>query len=257
MIFPTHLKVYEVGGFVRDKFMGYSSKDIDFAVEGPKNLAGLQVELENLGFEVFKVDEPTFTVRARFPRTKASSTSVSLRAMKPIYDGLAADFVLCRREGPYSDGRHPDWVEVGDIADDLARRDFTVNAIARKVLADGSYETLDPHDGMADIEARRLQFVGDPMHRIREDALRVVRGLRFIVTKDLSPTAETWDAMISQETSELLASNISIERVRDELHRMFQFHTLLSLSLLDALPSWTYDAIMRDGLWLEPTLKSK
>lgn len=248
MIFPTHLNVYEVGGFVRDKYMGHSSKDIDFAVEGPKNLSWLRVELENLGFEVFKIDEPTFTVRARFPRDNGWT-----------YDGLAADFVLCRREGPYSDGRHPDWVEVGDIADDLARRDFTVNAIARKVPQSTTdvYEILDPHNGLDDIQWRRLQFVGDPMHRIREDALRVVRGLRFMVTKDLSPTAETWNAMTCQQTSELLASNISIERVRDELHRMFQYHTLRSLSLLDNLPSWTYHAIMRDNLWLEPTLKSK
>jgi len=243
--FPSNLTVYEVGGYVRDSLMGLPSKDIDFAVEGPPSLSDLQSELEDLGFEVFKVDEPTFTVRARFPRDGGWL----------LYDGMAADFVLCRREGPYSDGRHPDWVEIGDIYDDLARRDFTVNAIARPV---GCHEVVvDPWNGLRDIESKTLQFVGNPADRIREDALRAIRGMRFIVTRDLAPTAETWAATVSLETSKLLAGNVSIERVRDELYRMFQVNTLGSIGLLDSLPEWTLDAIMRDGLWLAPSLKSK
>lgn len=242
MIFPDEWNVYEVGGYVRDQLLGIESKDIDFAVEGPRSLTGMKTKLDAIGFDVFKVDKPTFTVRARFPRDDES------------YSGLAADFVLCRKEGPYSDGRHPDWVEIGDIYDDLARRDFTVNAMAECVDSGG---LIDPHNGRSDIEQRILRFVGDPMQRITEDALRVVRGLRFMVTKGFHAEQMTWAHMVSAETAQLLHDNISVERVRDELHRMFKHDTRESMGLLDSLPGHTYGAIMRDGLWLEPTLKEK
>ena len=244
MIFPDEWNVYEVGGYIRDRILGIESKDIDFAVEGPQSLAGMETRLKDLGFDVFKVDEGTYTARARFPRDDDT------------YGGLAADFVLCRKEGPYSDGRHPDWVEIGDIYDDLARRDFTVNAMAQSV--EGGW-LIDPHDGMQDLDDRLLRFVGVAQDRITEDALRVVRGLRFMVTKGLVASPATWAAMTSEETAERLSNDdiISIERVRDELHRMFKTNTLQSLALLDSLPGHTYHAIMRDGLWLEPTLKGQ
>jgi len=246
MNFPEEWDVYEVGGFVRDHYLGVESKDIDFAVQGPKSLEGLRTRLIDMGFDVFKVDEATFTVRARFPRFPKNSNR---------YDGLAADFVLCRREGPYSDGRHPDWVKIGTIYDDLARRDFTVNAIARPVGLESN--PLDPHGGLIDIKSRTLRFVGDPQERIVEDALRVVRGLRFMVTKDFTPAIATWLAMTSGPTAKLLEANIPIERVRDELHLMFRHNTSESVKLLVHLPLWTHKAIVRDGLWLEPSLKGR
>jgi len=250
MIFPDEWNVYEVGGYVRDNLLGIESKDIDFAVEGPQSLAGMETRLKDLGFDVFKVDEGTYTARARFPRDDDTHDWAI-----DTYGGLAADFVLCRKEGPYSDGRHPDWVEIGDIYDDLARRDFTVNAMAQSV--EGGW-LIDPHDGMQDLDDRRLRFVGNPMDRIVEDALRVVRGFRFMVTKGLLiRDEETYDALRSAETAELLRENISIERVRDEIHRMFKHDTRASLELLNDLPPHTYEAIMRDGLWLEPTLKGQ
>lgn len=251
MTFPKGMRVYEVGGFIRDSLLRIPSKDIDFAVEGPGSLADMACDLADAGFDVFQTNDSTFTVRARFPKGWTASPTVA-----DGYGGLAADFVLCRKEGPYSDGRHPDWVQVGDLFDDLARRDFTVNAIAfdieRRVY-------IDPHYGREDIKHRQLRFVGNAQDRLTEDALRAVRGLRFIITKGLNPVHSTWVAITSEATAERLADNdiVSVERIREELYRMFKHDTRATLDLLTQLPTHTYDAIMRSGLWLEPTLKDR
>jgi len=90
-------------------------------------------------------------------------------------DGVV-EITTYRTEGGYADARHPDWVEfVRDLREDLARRDFTVNAMAwspRRGLC-------DPFGGQADLKRGLLRAVGDPVKRFREDALRILRGLRF------------------------------------------------------------------------------
>lgn len=242
----TKPRLFEVGGCVRDDMLGIPSKDIDFAVEGFNSLDDMATWLEADGFDIFKVDTHTFTLRARFPKTDSNKR----------YKGLAADFVMCRREGPYSDLRHPDWVEPGDLNDDLSRRDFTVNAIAREIET-GS--VFDPFEGQQDLRQRCLRFVGDPRQRILEDPLRILRGLRFMITRDLSPTVDTALAMFSDEALELLGDNdiIPIERVHDEVRKMFEHDTHGTGDLLfRQIPRQMRKAIFRDGLWLTPTLKA-
>ncbi len=115
-----------------------------------------------------------------------------------------------RKEGSYSDGRHPDNVSfVDDINEDLARRDFTVNAMAY----DPGVGLADPFDGQKDLKAGVLRCVGDPDARFHEDALRILRALRFMSEKGLKPEPAT-EAAIRRNYS--LLSRVSQERITEE-----------------------------------------
>lgn len=233
------IKFYEVGGAVRDEIMGISSKDVDFAVEAP-SYEDMVKALRTTGFHIFQDKPEFFTAKAKVPPNHI------LRKRTDV-----ADFVLCRKDSATGDGRRPDSVEPGTILDDLARRDFTVNAIAKDPLT-GEY--IDPHGGREDIENNLLRFVGDPNRRIAEDGLRVLRGYRFTVTKDLRADEPTWEALRSREAAAMLRK-VSIERVSDELFKMFSHDTASSIDIVSLLPPWIHEAIFRDGLWLMPTLR--
>jgi tRNA nucleotidyltransferase/poly(A) polymerase len=242
----TTFQFYEVGGCVRDSLLGLSSKDVDFSVVAPEGafftadsaFLALEAQLAEQGFQIFESRREFLTIRARVPKGHELGART-----------VVADFVLARRDGPYSDGRRPDWVAPGSLEDDLARRDFSVNALARGV--DGTL--IDLFGGEDDLNAGLLRFVGDPTKRIAEDGLRVMRGIRFHVTKGFDIEAETWNAIISEFAAEML-SKVSVERVREELNKMFRANTLHSLRLLGMLPQHTQEAIFRDGLRLDATM---
>ncbi|HEY4104867.1 MAG TPA: HD domain-containing protein [Polyangiaceae bacterium] len=116
-----------------------------------------------------------------------------------------------RGETSYSDGRHPDSVYfVDDIKDDLARRDFTINAIAYDPLEN---VLIDPFDGTRDLHARLLRAVGDPAVRFAEDGLRVLRAARFVATLNVELDPETERAIVPSLDS---YRKVSAERIRDE-----------------------------------------
>ena len=116
-----------------------------------------------------------------------------------------------RGETEYSDGRRPDSVYfVDDIKDDLARRDFTINAIAYDPLED---RLIDPFDGVRDLRARVLRAVGDPALRFGEDGLRVLRAARFVATLEVTLEPKTESAIVPSLGS---YRKVSAERVRDE-----------------------------------------
>jgi tRNA nucleotidyltransferase (CCA-adding enzyme) len=116
-----------------------------------------------------------------------------------------------RGETTYSDGRRPDAVYfVDDIKDDLARRDFTINAIAYDVLED---KLIDPFDGAGDLARRTLRAVGNAAERFAEDGLRVLRGARFVATLEVELEAETARAVQPSLDS---YRKVSAERIRDE-----------------------------------------
>jgi tRNA nucleotidyltransferase (CCA-adding enzyme) len=116
-----------------------------------------------------------------------------------------------RGETEYTDGRRPDSVYfVDDIKDDLARRDFTINAIAYDPLED---RLIDPFDGIHDLRARVLRAVGDPAVRFAEDGLRVLRAARFVATLEVTLDPQTESAIAPSLGS---YRKVSAERIRDE-----------------------------------------
>jgi tRNA nucleotidyltransferase (CCA-adding enzyme) len=234
------VRFYEVGGAVRDELLGINSKDVDFAVEAP-SYEDMKQELLLKGFKIFEERPQFFTIRAQVPPTQD----------KLFQRSKVADFVLCRKDSDTGDGRRPDSVQPGTILDDLARRDFTVNAIARDPATG---ELIDPHNGKKDLDDGVLKFVGDPMKRISEDGLRVLRGYRFLVTKELRSDDATYQALRSDLAIDMLRK-VSIERVREELEKMFNCDTMASLYMLGTMPSMMQAVIFRDGLRLTPTLK--
>jgi tRNA nucleotidyltransferase (CCA-adding enzyme) len=223
------VRVFAVGGSVRDQFLGVPSKDVDYSVEA-ESYEEMLAYVKSRG-KVFLEQPQYFTVRAHV-------------------DGLGdADFVLCRKDGEYHDGRRPDTVEVGTVYDDLARRDFTVNAMA---VDTETGDLLDPFDGMTDLKTRTLRCVGNPYERFSEDALRMVRALRFSVTKGFDMHPSVVEQLSNPELVELLRSSVSVDRKREELARMFRFNTKQTLVMLGAFPE-VADALLDGGLWLKPT----
>lgn len=236
------MKHYLVGGAVRDELLGIRSKDIDYAVivdeastieEAWDTMRGSLVEE---GFTIFLETPEYQTIRARFPKGHQNEKQT-------------ADFVLAREEGPYSDGRHPDWVRPGTLLSDLSRRDYTVNAIAKNAET-GEY--VDPWDGRQDLSDGILRAVGDATDRLHEDPLRAFRALRFTVTKGLQIDADLVWAL----RQPLDMDSVSTERIREEVSKMFRNDTKKSMRVLLDYPQ--YLAVMVDrGIWFKATTEDK
>lgn len=205
------MKTYLVGGAVRDRFLGIKSKDVDFAVE-----ASSYEEMRN---EILKQGAKIYLERPEFG---------SLRANHPVYG--AADFTLCRKDGFYSDNRHPDSIEPGTLYDDLSRRDFTVNAMAvDKTL--GKYgnpigtnygQLIDYFGGESDLLNRTLRCVGSAEERLMEDPLRALRAIRFMVTKGLVPDRSLDKVLKTSRDVWSGLMDLPADRIREELDNMFR-----------------------------------
>lgn len=229
--------LYLVGGYVRDELLGVPSKDIDYTVVTPDGWDGMRSFLIAAGFEIFVETPKYLTIRAKFPKDHPSR-------------GITADFVLARKEGEYADGRHPDVVEPGTLEDDLRRRDFTVNAMAK----DEDGNLIDLFGGKEDLANRLIRCVGRPEERFGEDALRALRAIRFAITKGMALDASVSDALRSEWLPPLL-TKVSVERRSQELLKAFKHDTLATLELLKFFPG-VVEATFTDGLWLMPSLRS-
>jgi tRNA nucleotidyltransferase (CCA-adding enzyme) len=235
------INIYEVGGCVRDEILGIPTKDIDYTVEA-SSFSAMREWLVDAGFDIF-VESPQFlTIRARFPKGKRDFAGRDVTH-------LTADFVLARAEGEYTDGRHPDEVRPGTLMEDLARRDFTVNAMAK----DKHGLLIDPFDGMRDLQNGVLRAVGRAEDRLREDPLRAMRAIRFAVTKGFQLHADVATALDSSWLPPLLAS-VSGERRREELLKAFKHDTIKTLWWLGRFMVLQED-MFADGLWLKPTME--
>lgn len=150
-----------------------------------------------------------------------------------LFDDRAYEVTTLRGETTYSDGRRPDSVFfVDDIKDDLARRDFTINAMAYDVLAD---RLIDPFGGLADLEQKRLRAVGEPAARFAEDGLRVLRAARFVATLELELDPATERAI---EPSLASYRKVSAERIRDEWLKTMKART----------PSRAFSVMQKHGI---------
>lgn len=229
--------IYRVGGSVRDELLGIKNKDLDYAVEASSYEEMIQWIKER--GKIF-LEKPEFlTVRAH------------------LHNGEPADYVLCRKDGQYSDGRRPDVVEPGTLFDDLKRRDFTVNAIA---FDEETGEYIDPHKGTHDLQLKYLRCVGTTKDRFTEDALRMLRAIRFSITKGLTMSSDILDSFYDRELLVLLRDKISADRKRDELEKCFRFstkktiETLMYLGMETTLLSDIFEA-PSGKIWLLPTSK--
>lgn len=238
--------LYAVGGAIRDEFLGIKSKDIDYSVilediDLPINEAFTKfvTQIESEGFKVFTTAAECFTVRAKFPKDH-------------VHSGLDADFVLARKELGYIEGTRQPKVVLGTLEDDLIRRDFTVNTLARSL--DG--ELVNLFNGIEDLKNKVLKTPTDPNITFDDDPLRIIRGVRFGVTKDLEFCDEILTAIKGFDASKM--SVVSSERIREELFKCFKFDTLRTLTYLSRIKSLNlslYEEIFKGDLWLLPTLK--
>ncbi len=216
-------QAFVVGGCVRDVVRNVTPKDWDVTTDAaPEQVTDL--------FDDTYADNTFGTVTVRVPSHKQEQEQRAAYDLQPTADSSVVEVEVTpfRTEESYSDNRHPDRVQWADtVEEDLARRDFTVNAIAARVSDTGGLgEFVDPYGGRNDIEQRVIRAVGDPAERFAEDALRLMRAVRFAV--QLSPAeeeaGEEWH--IEENTLGALNQNvhriadISAERVRDELIAM-------------------------------------
>src|SRR3989344_4126151 len=187
-------EAYLVGGCVRDLLLSLLPKDWDITTNATPE------QIQSLFDETFYENEYG-TVGVV---TKSDDPRLKVIEITPY-----------RIEGTYSDARRPDHVKFSDkLEDDLKRRDFTINAIA---LDPVSGQMVDLHNGREDLKSRRINTVGDPSERFKEDALRMLRAIRISAELDFA---------IENKTAEGIAANanqlqkISRERIRDELLRI-------------------------------------
>ena len=180
---------YIVGGCVRDYLMGIPPHDYDITT------SALPEE-----------------VKAIFPHTV--DTGIEHGTVTVIIDKIGYELTTYRIDGEYKDNRHPEQVIFTDkLACDLSRRDFTVNAIAYN----DQRGYVDMFGGMEDIKKAIIKGVGEPSKRFQEDALRMMRALRFSAQLNFSIEENT---MLALKENAQLIKNISIERIREEFFKL-------------------------------------
>ena len=183
-------EAYYVGGSVRDYLMDVSIGDIDITTNA------LPEDIQNI-----------------FPRT--IDVGVEHGTVIVVINKTPFEVTTYRTETTYSDYRRPDSVSfTTSIKEDLARRDFTMNAVAM----DRMFKIYDPYNGQLSIKNKEIVTVGDPYERFNEDALRMLRAIRFVSQLDFKLNESTFNGIVK------LASNvqyISVERIVQELKKLY------------------------------------
>ena len=184
-------EAYVVGGCVRDCLLGMEPKDWDVTTSAPPQ----EIERVLSGFRIIE-------------------TGLKHGTVTVLSDGLPVEVTAFRIDGAYSDGRHPDEVRfTRNLREDLARRDFTVNALA--CGRDGTI--VDCFGGRDDLEHKLIRCVGDPDRRFQEDGLRILRALRFSSVLDFSVEPATAESLLKNRS---LLDLIAKERIGSEFLRL-------------------------------------
>ena len=182
---------YVVGGCVRDACLGLTPHDYDLCT------AALPEQTE-----------------AVFAEKQLVLAGKKHGTVGVVTDCGVVEITTFRTEGDYRDNRHPEWVSfVPEVEQDLARRDYTVNAMAYSPMRGFA----DPFGGRVDLKAKVLRAVGNPVQRFQEDSLRILRGVRFAVRFGFSVEERTERAMLFQAH---LMDNLARERVFYELCKL-------------------------------------
>lgn len=204
------IPVYAVGGFIRDYFLKKRVKDIDFVVEGDGIAFARQV--------------------ARTLRTGKLSVYKKFGTAMIAASAYQLEFVGARRESYRGDSRKPD-VQPADLRTDLARRDFTINAIAVSLNRQNYMQIIDPFDGLVDLAVKKIRTPLEPERTFKDDPLRIMRGVRFATQLKFQIDGKTFEAM--KRTRSRLKI-ISQERITDEFLKIMAAETpSIGLRLLD------------------------
>jgi tRNA nucleotidyltransferase/poly(A) polymerase len=196
-------EAYWVGGCVRNKLLGLPPEDIDIATNARPQ-------------DVITLFPKTISVGATF--------GVVLVHMQSVETEVAT----FRSDGIYLDARHPEEVHFSSAKDDAKRRDFTINALFYDPVED---RIIDFVGGRKDLEQHLIRAVGSPEKRFNEDALRMLRAIRFSASLEFQIEPSTWNALL---TCKPLIRKISADRIRAELIKMFTGNNAgRALELLD------------------------
>lgn len=240
-------KFYEVGGKVRDEILGLESKDVDYTVVPSGSLLEQYTEAEEMfeilvtylkvnKFEIFLITADCFTIRAMFPKDHK-------------YSGVA-DFVMARKEVGYIPGTRTPIVKPGTLYDDLERRDFTLNALAK----DEDGKIIDFFNGLEDLRDKILRTPLPTEVTFNDDPLRILRAIRFSITKGFTIPG-TMALTIESYNYDKKMSVVSTERIREELFKCFKHDTLETLKVLNEFPTLKTYIFKDSGLWLKPTME--
>ncbi len=191
-----HIDAYVVGGYMRDRLLGKDSHDVDVLIVG-----------DGVGFARRAAEE--FGNRTIATYEKFGTAMLHLGT-------LQVEFVGARKESYSKDSRNP-VVEAGSLHDDLARRDFTVNALAASLNSASWGEMIDPFDGRTDLEARILRTPLEPSKTFTDDPLRIMRAMRFASQLGFVLEKGTLEAISTMK--ERLAI-IAQERITDEFMKI-------------------------------------
>lgn len=162
-----------------------------------------------------------------FSNERVIETGLQHGTLTVMKNGVGYEITTFRCDGDYSDGRHPDSVKfVTDIKEDLSRRDFTINAMAYN----DEVGLINPFGGLKDIENKLIRCVGNPKDRFNEDALRIMRAIRFAAQLDF--TIEDYTIRYLEELKDNL-SNISMERINSEFCKILMNDPLILYVHLD------------------------
>ena len=242
-------KMYEVGGCVRDEILGLKSKDVDYVAVPSETLLGkynnahemfviLETYLTNEKFEIFLSTPSCFTIRAKFPKGHK-------------YEGVA-DFVMARKEVGYVPDTRQPIIVPGTLYDDLERRDFTLNALAKD--EDGTI--IDYFDGIWALENKLLLTPLEAKTTMMDDPLRLMRAFRFSITKGFTISPNIMETCLMDSVINKLELVVSQERIRDEVYKMMKHDTLNTLDLfrkINYLNPKILEIIFGRGMWLKPT----
>lgn len=191
-------EAYIVGGCVRDSLLGAAPKDWDVTT------SALPEQTEHAALAA---------------GLKTFRTGMKHGTISVLSDGMTVECTTFRIDGDYKDSRHPESVKfTPNLKEDLARRDFTINAMAAVPTAD-RWEIIDPFGGQDDLESGIVRCVGNPIKRFGEDALRILRGVRFASRLGFTIEEKTANAMYAAAGG---LKSISRERVREELMGILQ-----------------------------------
>lgn len=206
-------EAYAVGGCVRDLILGRAPKDWDITTDAtPEKIIAL--------FPDSFYENDFGTVGVKVPRF--------LDTTDPSHEHDIIEVTTYRTESDYEDKRRPNTVNFTlSLNEDLARRDFTINAIAYGSAKTGTWEIIDPFNGQEDLKHKIIRTVGSPEERLNEDALRLMRAVRlYAELRDPKETRPTHNWQIEEDTFQTIhklsdnLKNVSQERIRDELSKI-------------------------------------